>query len=82
MYGIKVHIKVVENKESKSGISIHYVNEKYDEGQIIFQVKCDVLPTDTPEQVALKVHELEYKFFPKVIEALLLNKSMSDIKSN
>ena len=82
MFGMKVHSKVVENKEIESGISIHYVNEKYDEGQIIFQAKCSVLPTDTPEQVASKVHDLEYKFFPKVIEALLTDKTVSDIKAS
>lgn len=71
MYGIKVHQAVVENKDIESGISIHFVNEKYDEGEIIFQAKCAVLPNDTAEDVALKVHELEYKFFPKVIEKVL-----------
>ena len=69
---MNVHKAVVENKEKKSGISIHYVNEKYDEGKLIFQAKCDVLPTDTPEDVAQKVHQLEYEHFPKVIEKVLL----------
>jgi phosphoribosylglycinamide formyltransferase-1 len=68
MYGSHVHEAVVANKETESGITIHYVNENYDEGQIIFQAKCEVLPTDTPEDVAAKVHELEYRYFPKVIK--------------
>jgi phosphoribosylglycinamide formyltransferase-1 len=71
MYGSKVHEAVVANKEKESGITIHYVNERYDEGNIIFQAKCEVLPTDTPDDVANKVHELEYKHFPRVIARLL-----------
>lgn len=72
MYGMNVHRSVVENKEKESGISIHFVNEKYDEGKIIFQAKCPVVSSDTPENVALKIHDLEFKYFPKVIEDLLL----------
>ena len=72
MYGSHVHEAVVDNKETESGITIHYVNEDYDKGQIIFQAKCDVLPTDTPEDVAAKVHELEYRYFPEVIKNLIL----------
>ncbi len=71
MYGMNVHKAVVKNKEQESGISIHYVNEKFDDGKIIFQAKCPVLPDDTPEQLAQKVHELEYKHFPRVIEKVL-----------
>lgn len=71
MYGMKVHKSVVENKEIESGISIHWVNEKYDEGKIIFQAKCSVLPTDSPEDVAKKIHKLEYQYFPKTIEDVL-----------
>ena len=71
MYGLNVHRAVVENKDSESGISIHFVNEKYDDGEIIFQAKCPVLPTDSPEEVAIKVHQLEYKYFPEVIEKVL-----------
>ena len=73
MYGMKVHQAVVDNKEMESGISIHFVNEKYDEGKIIFQAKCPVLPTDSPDDVAMKVHQLEYKYFPEVIEKVLMN---------
>ncbi len=71
MFGSNVHKAVVANKEKESGISIHFVNEKYDEGQIIFQAKCAVLPEDTAEDVAKKVHQLEYSHFPKVIEKVL-----------
>jgi phosphoribosylglycinamide formyltransferase-1 len=68
MYGIRVHEAVAEAGEDESGISVHYVNNNYDEGNIIFQAKCPVLPTDTPEMIAEKVHALEYEYFPKVIE--------------
>ncbi len=76
MYGMKVHEAVVENRDTESGISIHYVNKEYDKGNIIFQAKCNVLPNDTADDVAKKVHELEYAHFPKVIE-----KFLSDQKS-
>ena len=72
MYGDNVHKAVVEAKEKESGITIHYVNENYDEGKIIFQAKCDVLPEDTYQDVAAKIHELEYEHFPKVIENAIL----------
>ena len=71
MFGMNVHKAVIQNKDKESGISIHFVNEKYDEGKIIFQAKCDVLPTDTAEDVAKKVHQLEYRYFPEVIEKVL-----------
>ena len=71
MYGMIVHGAIVENKEKETGITIHYVNENYDEGNIIFQKKVTLLITDTPEVVAEKIHELEQKYFPKVIEDLL-----------
>lgn len=67
MYGMRVHQAVAEAGETESGITIHYVNENYDEGSIIFQAKCPVLETDTPEMIADKVHALEYAYFPKVI---------------
>ena len=73
MYGMNVHKAVVENKDEESGISIHYVNEKYDEGKLIFQAKCPVLKYDTPEMVAEKIHVLEYKHFPEIIEKVLLS---------
>ncbi len=71
MYGMHVHQAVVENKETETGITIHYVNENYDEGATIFQAKCKVLPTDTAENIAAKIHELEMEHFPKVVEKLL-----------
>ncbi|MBD0823220.1 phosphoribosylglycinamide formyltransferase [Aestuariibaculum marinum] len=71
MYGMNVHKAVVDNKETETGITIHYVNENYDEGAIIFQAKCDVTPTDTAEDVAAKIHKLEMEHFPKVVEDLL-----------
>ncbi|WP_321309904.1 phosphoribosylglycinamide formyltransferase [Marinifilum fragile] len=71
MYGMNVHESVVENQETESGITIHMVSEKYDEGEIVFQAKCSVEPDDTAEDVANKVHKLEYEHFPKIIEQLL-----------
>ncbi|MGI6343288.1 MAG: phosphoribosylglycinamide formyltransferase [Bacteroidales bacterium] len=68
MYGSNVHEAVINAKETESGISIHYVNEHYDEGDIIFQAKCTVEPSDTAETLAEKIHKLEYEFFPKVVE--------------
>lgn len=68
MYGKRVHQAVKGSGEKVTGITIHRVNEKYDEGQIIFQATCEVVPDDTPESIAKKVHTLEYKYFPKVIE--------------
>ena len=70
MYGMRVHEAVVAHRETETGITIHYVNENYDEGRIIFQASCEVLPTDTPEEVAAKVHALEYRYFPEIIEKL------------
>jgi phosphoribosylglycinamide formyltransferase-1 len=72
MYGEKVHRAVIENHEKESGITIHYVNKFYDEGNIIFQAKCKVEPSDTPDILASRVHDLEYKYFPKIIEKLIL----------
>jgi len=72
MYGMHVHNAVVENKEKETGITIHYVNENYDEGAIIFQKEVLVDSTDTPEIVADKIHELEYANFPKIIEQVIL----------
>ena len=71
MYGMHVHEAVVANNEKETGITIHYVNENYDEGAIIFQAKCDVLPSDTPEDVASKIHLLEMEHFPIVVNDLL-----------
>lgn len=71
MYGDRVHESVVTNKDEYSGITIHFINERYDEGDLIFQTKCKVESTDTASDVAKKVHALEYEYFPKVIEEVL-----------
>ncbi|MFD2822614.1 phosphoribosylglycinamide formyltransferase [Lacinutrix iliipiscaria] len=71
MYGMHVHQAVVNNNEKETGITIHYVNEQYDEGAIIFQSKCMVLASDSAEDVASKIHELEMKHFPDVVNSLL-----------
>lgn len=67
MYGAHVHTAVLAAGETQSGITIHLVNEHYDEGRILFQASCEVLPTDTPETLASRIHELEYRYFPQVI---------------
>ena len=72
MYGMHVHNAVIENNETVSGITIHFVNENYDEGAIIFQKSIDVLPNDTAEDVAQKIHILEYEYFPRIIETVIL----------
>ena len=71
MYGMRVHESVVAAGERESGITIHYVNEAYDEGAVIFQARVALAPADRPEEVASKVHALEYEHYPKVIESLL-----------
>jgi phosphoribosylglycinamide formyltransferase-1 len=71
MYGKKVHEAVLAHGESKTGISIHYVNEVYDDGAIIFQQSTAIEPGDTLESVMARVHELEYRYYPQVIENLL-----------
>lgn len=71
MYGQHVHRAVIANNEEESGITFHYVNEAFDEGEIIKQVKMDVNAGDTPEDVADKIKSLEHAYFPKVINDLL-----------
>ncbi len=71
MYGTKVHETVLANNESETGITIHYVNEKYDEGEYIAQFRCHVEPSDSTETIAAKVHKLEHEHYPKEIERLL-----------
>ncbi len=73
MYGNFVHEAVVANKEEETGVTIHYVNENYDEGAIISQKKVKLSKTETAETVAEKIHKLEYEWFPKVIEETLRN---------
>lgn len=72
MFGHHVHKAVISNGERKSGITIHFVNEKYDDGQIIFQKELDVLPDDTPDSLASRIHKIEHQYFPKVIEEVLM----------
>ncbi len=72
MYGTYVHEAIIANKEPETGITIHYVNENYDEGAVIFQEKTSLSAQETPKTVAEKVHALEYEHFPKVIEQLLM----------
>lgn len=71
MYGSNVHKAVIDAGEKESGISIHFVNEKYDEGKIISQHTCVVSENETIESLARKIHQLEYKHLPKTIEVLL-----------
>ncbi|WP_394748259.1 phosphoribosylglycinamide formyltransferase [Spongiimicrobium salis] len=71
MYGDQVHKAVKENGEAESGITIHYVNENYDEGAIIHQARTEILPQDSAEDIAQKVHALEYEHFPQIIAQLL-----------
>lgn len=71
MYGMKVHETVKDSGDKETGITIHLVNEHYDEGKIIFQAAVPIDLEDSPEQIAQKVHQLEYKYFPNVIESLL-----------
>lgn len=71
MYGMNVHQAVIENKETQTGITIHFVNTDYDEGHIIFQKRVPLIGLETPEVVAEKVHQLELEYFPGVIENVL-----------
>lgn len=73
MYGEKIHQVVIRSGDKQTGITIHYVNDHYDEGEIIFQDLLDILPEDTAESIAQKVHSLEYKHFPRVIEEVINN---------
>jgi phosphoribosylglycinamide formyltransferase 1 len=72
MYGSIVHEAVIRNKDKESGITIHLVNEEYDRGEHLLQKKCPVLPDDTPEKLAERIHKLEYEYFPKTIEEFML----------
>ena len=72
MFGHHVHQAVIDNKEKESGITIHYVDEKYDHGKIIFQATCPVLEDDTADSLAKRIHKLEHAFYPKVIEEMVV----------
>ena len=76
MYGIYVHRAVKAAGDTKSGITIHFVNENYDEGDIIFQASCPIDSTDSPETIAKKVLKLEHHYFARVIEKLILEEPM------
>ncbi|MCC6384558.1 MAG: phosphoribosylglycinamide formyltransferase [Bacteroidia bacterium] len=71
MYGMRVHEAVINAKKQESGITIHYVNENYDEGQIIFQTKVKVVDQDTPQSLSDKIRKLELLYYPKIIEKTL-----------
>lgn len=77
MYGMHVHRAVVANKEPETGITVHYVNEHYDEGAIIFQKSVSLNQDDSPEKVAEKIHILEQENFPKVLENMLKSRDES-----
>jgi phosphoribosylglycinamide formyltransferase-1 len=72
MFGMRVHEAIISNREKESGITIHLVNERYDEGRILFQAKCNIEETDTLFSLANKIHILEYRYFPLVIEHYIL----------
>lgn len=76
MYGHNVHEAVVANHETETGITIHIVDQHYDRGTTLFQARCNVAPTDTADDIAAKIHLLEKAWFPKVIDAFVLNKPM------
>ena len=77
MYGMHVHEAVVQSGDKESGITIHHVNNRYDEGQIIFQARCPVESWDTPESLAEKIHKLEYANYPRVIESVIMRKELT-----
>ena len=74
MYGQFVHEAIIAAKEKESGITIHFVDDKYDHGNTIFQAICEILENDTPETLAQKIHLLEHKYFPVVIEQTFMKK--------
>lgn len=71
MHGMNVHKAVIENKEAESGVTIHFVNEEYDKGEIILQAKCEVSSDETPESLSAKIRKLEFEYFPKAIEKII-----------
>ncbi len=79
MYGLHVHRAVIEAGEKESGITIHFLNEHYDEGKIILQKKCKVEFNDTAESLAEKIHQMEYEWYPKTIENVITSSSLKGI---
>ena len=75
MYGLKIHQNVLDNQEKETGITIHYVNEHYDEGELIFQQKIAIEDCASADAIADKIHELEYKHFPEIIEKIITHNS-------
>ena len=80
-FGIKVHEDVIACGDKETGITIHLIDENYDRGNIVLQVKCPVLNNDTPEDVAQRVHRLEYENYAPTIEALVLNKTVAELNN-
>jgi len=77
MYGLKVHQAVLASGDKETGITIHEVNNKYDDGKILHQARCAVSESDTAELIAKRVHELEYKYYPTIIEKWILDTQAS-----
>jgi phosphoribosylglycinamide formyltransferase 1 len=71
MYGMKVHEAVIKDGRIKSGITVHLIDEEYDRGRILFQAECPVLPGDSPDELAARIHQLEHRYFPEVIKDYL-----------
>jgi len=71
MYGHFVHEAVIASGDKESGISIHFVNDRYDEGDILFQARCHIKKGETVESLSAKIHELEYEHFPVIIEQII-----------
>lgn len=82
MYGMHVHEAVIAAGEKESGITIHYVNEKFDEGEPIFQARCTVTGEDTPETLAQKIHELEHRYFPEVVEEVVRKTESPEVRKS
>lgn len=78
MYGNFVHEAVIKNGEKETGITIHVVDELYDNGRIVFTASCPVLPNDTPDTLAQRIHQLEHEYYPKVIEEYIMNFQKKD----
>ena len=72
-----VHEAVIQSGDYESGITVHHVNQNYDEGQVIFQARCPVETGETPDSLAAKVHALEYANYPRIIESMLLKKELT-----
>tara|TARA_Y100001970_G_scaffold207710_1_gene253118 strand:+ start:256 stop:819 length:564 start_codon:yes stop_codon:yes gene_type:complete len=72
MYGSKIHAKVIENNETETGITIHHLSDQYDSGEIIFQKKISIEENDTAKSIEEKIHILEYEYYPKVIQSILI----------